>query len=134
MSQPELSRMKLFEQKTGTMTDFSEYLRLLAQEGVPAMESIRKDEPREEIDRQYRICIGLIIAKVLQNRADAGLSNNIEVIEHAFQEQGIREWMLEFIVDPNTRRRIAEGLVFGMEVAAIAPPSYLIYPPKKPEG
>lgn len=131
MSQPELSPIKLFDQKSRVMTDFSEYLKLLAQEGVPAMESIQRNESEEDIDRQYRMCIGLATARVLKNREESGLSNNIELIEHSFQEQGIREWMLEFIVDPNTRRRVAQGLVFGLEVAKVVPPAYLRYSPEE---
>ena len=86
--QPSPSPIDLFDQKTRVMTDFSQYLRALAQEGVLAMESIHIDEPEEERDRQYRMCIGLTTARILKNREEAGLSNNIELLEHSFQEQG----------------------------------------------
>ncbi|MBI2430524.1 MAG: hypothetical protein HYV39_00705 [Candidatus Levybacteria bacterium] len=119
---PGSSPLDQFDQKTRNLTDFSEYLRILITEGVPAMETTIHNQPPEVIDSQYRLVFGLATSRVLENREKAGLPNNAEFIAATFQEPGIRELIGEFIVEPNTRRRILDGIVVGLEATKVTPP------------
>ncbi len=123
---PFKSPADLFDEKTRGMIDFHEYLRVLVQEGVPAMLSLKSEiDSEEELDDRFRTLIGFTTHRVLENRREAGFPMDATTL--LAEVLGLRPITQEFIIDPDMKRRVAQGVVMGLVISKVIPP------PTRPE-
>lgn len=113
----------LFDEQTVQMTDFHEYMRVVAQEGIPALLSLRREiDTEEELDERFIFLLGFTTHRVLENRRRAGLSIDQETI--LGELQGLTGWMTEFIVEPEMKRRVGQGILQGLYTSKVVPPPW----------
>ena len=92
------SPLEVFDQRTKDLTDFNQFLKVLAQVGVPALlqtESLQDSD--QERRRRKTFHIGFVTLRVLSNRRQEGLQNNI--MDLFGDPTSIRAVMSEFITD-----------------------------------
>ena len=105
-----------FYRRIGGITDFSEYLHLLVQEGISALSQEQTTSERpEQTERRWVGTIGIWTAGILMGRKEAGLPNNPLLFK-------------EFIVDEEIKRYVYEGLVLDLGIAEVIPSSAIIQP------
>ena len=122
MSEREPSPLDMLEGQTARQTDFGAYVRFLAQEGIPALQST--EDPTEEPmkrARRMRLLVGFMTARVLGNREKAGLSNDANQL---WKDPGITRWIQEFVVDDEVKTLLGQGIVQGFKVAGLIPKNW----------
>lgn len=117
---PGNSTIDIFEQKIRRTTDFGNYVKMLAQEGLPILQEMFKSGP--EPDRWMSISIGIMTARVLDNRKENNLPMGTFDLwgNTADKEKLIKE----LVPDDHLRLTMAKGVILGLEVAGIISPHW----------
>ena len=117
-----------FYRRIEGITDFSEYLHLLVQEGISALSQEQTTSERpEQTERRWVGTIGIWTAGILMGRKEAGLPNN-PLLLSSMVHTVPRSLFQEFIVDEEIKRYVYEGLVLGLGIAEVIPSSAIIQP------
>lgn len=118
----QLTQFDIVEMQTHKETDFGGFLRYLAQDGIPLLQSTRNPfQTEEEHNDRMRFLIGYMTARVLFNRSNNGQSNDPNEI---WTDRGLPMWVKEFIVDDDQRVLMGQGVAKGFAMAGIFPDNW----------
>lgn len=128
MKERQFGQLDIFTEQTANQTDFAAYVRFLARDGMQVLLSSKNpSEPQPEKERRIKLLVGIMTARVLDNRAKAGLSNDTSQL---WKDPGIYSWVNEFIVDDGTKILMGQGIIQGFEVAGLIPKDWQRFPPE----
>lgn len=118
MAKPEAIELLIeFYQEFHRVTDLRVFIRFLARSGVGLLTEACKDASDEEVDLCFRVFIGQAVSDILENRKERGLSNDPDSIFG--NPHDLAPFVTEFIVDSQTKLRVAVGLVQGLKLQGL---------------